>query len=224
MFRIEDLFPPRCSGCANGRPSPCRRCVAAMAPPPDLPVPAPLSSLDALVSYDDNSRRFIAALKYRNDRSSLSSFVDGLVLAYPLSPESSAGMLTWSPTTDLRRRERGFDQAMLLATRMGRRLGVRPRRLLRRLPGPQQTGRTLSERLVGPSFEAMGRGRGPVVVVDDVCTTGATLAAAARVLLDSGYSAVHGLVIARTPANRRFGPVVPRCEQPSSNPSVDFET
>jgi orotate phosphoribosyltransferase len=63
-----------------------------------------------------------------------------------------------------------------------------------------------------------------VVVVDDVCTTGATLTAAARVLLDSGFSEVHGLVIARTPANRRFGPADRRIEQPSSNPSVDFDT
>jgi predicted amidophosphoribosyltransferase len=224
MFRIEDLFPPLCSGCANARPSPCRHCVAAMAPPPDLPVPAPLSSLGALVSYDQSSRRFVAALKYRNDRTSLNSFADGLVLAYPLSPGPSAGMLTWAPTTDLRRRERGFDQARLLATRIGRRLGIRPRRLLRRLPGPQQTGRTLSERLAGPAFVVSGRGSGPVVVVDDVCTTGATLAAAARVLLDSGFSEVHGLVIARTPANRRFGPADRRSEQPSSNPSVDFDT
>ena len=224
MFRIEDLFPPRCSGCSNARPSPCLSCVATMAPPPDLPVPGPLSSLGALVSYDNSSRRFVAALKYRNDRSSLNSFVDGLVLAYPLSPGPSVGMLTWAPTTDLRRRERGFDQARLLATRMGRRLRVRPRRLLRRLPGPQQTGRTLSERLAGPAFEGLGRGSGPVVIVDDVCTTGATLTAAARVLLDSGFSEVHGLVIARTPANRRFGPADRRSEQPTSNPSVDFDT
>jgi predicted amidophosphoribosyltransferase len=223
MFRIEDLFPPRCSGCMNGRPSPCRGCVAVLAPPPDLPVPTPLTSLGALVSYDDASRRFVAALKYRNDRSSLNWFVDGLVLSYPLSPGPSAGILTWAPTTTVRRRQRGFDQARLVATHLGRRLSIRPRGLLRRLPGPQQTGRTLSERLAGPGFEVLKRGSGPVVIVDDVSTTGATLAAAARVLRDAGFSEVHGLVIARTPENRRFGPAERPSERARSNPSVDFE-
>jgi predicted amidophosphoribosyltransferase len=204
MFRIEDVFPPRCSGCMIARPSPCRGCIAALAPPPDLPVPAPLTSLGALVSYDDASRRFVAALKYRNDRSSLNWFVAGLVLSYPLSPGPSAGTLTWAPTTEVRRRQRGFDQAKLITTQLGRRLGSRPRRLLRRLPGPQQTGRTLSQRLSGPGFEVLKRGSGPVVIVDDVSTTGATLIAAARVLQDAGFSEVHGLVIARTPENWRF--------------------
>lgn len=213
MFRIEDVFPALCSGCTNARPSPCRNCIAVLAPPPDLPVPAPLTSLAALVSYDDASRRFVGALKYRNDRSSLNWFVDGLVLSYPVSNGPFAGTLTWAPTTEVRRRQRGFDQARLIATRVGRRLGIRPRHLLRRLPGPQQTGRTLSERLVGPSFEVLSRGSGSVVVVDDVSTTGATLIAAARVLQNAGFSEVHGLVIARTPENRRLGPADRRSER-----------
>jgi predicted amidophosphoribosyltransferase len=41
--------------------------------------------------------------------------------------------------------------------------------------------------------------RAGVLVVDDVCTTGATLAAAAAALTKAGFTAVHGLVIARTP-------------------------
>jgi predicted amidophosphoribosyltransferase len=39
-----------------------------------------------------------------------------------------------------------------------------------------------------------------VLVVDDVCTTGATLSAAAEVLRGAGAHTVHGLVLARTPA------------------------
>jgi predicted amidophosphoribosyltransferase len=41
-----------------------------------------------------------------------------------------------------------------------------------------------------------------VLVVDDVCTTGATLSAAAAALRGAGAATVQGLVIARTPARQ----------------------
>ena len=155
--------------------------------------------------YDAVSSGFVTAVKYRNDRSSLGTFADGLALIYPdtgATEATGAAILTWAPTTAERRRSRGFDQARLMARQVGRGVGVRPRKLLRRMPGPQQTGRSLQDRLSGPQFECVRRGSGPVIVVDDVCTTGATLGAAATVLLASGFSEVHGLVLARTPVRK----------------------
>ena len=157
------------------------------------------------MQYDPVSSGFVTAVKYRNDRSSLGTFADGLVLIYPDTGGTKAAALTWAPTTAERRRSRGFDQARLMARQIGRGVGVRPRKLLRRLPGPQQTGRSLQDRLSGPRFECVRPGSGPVIVVDDVCTTGATLGAAATVLLAAGFSEVHGLVLARTPVRRGSG-------------------
>jgi predicted amidophosphoribosyltransferase len=72
-------------------------------------------------------------------------------------------------------------------------------RLLRRRPGAAQAGRPAAERRHGPQFVARRRCATPVLLVDDVCTTGATLRAAAEVLLEAGAPEVHGLVVARAP-------------------------
>ena len=61
-------------------------------------------------------------------------------------------VVTWAPTTAARRRQRGFDQAELLARALARRLHVPCRRLLLRPPGNAQTGQPLDVRRAGPAF------------------------------------------------------------------------
>ena len=103
-----------------------------------------------------------------------------------------------------RRGDRGFDQAEQLARRVARRLGLPCPSLLRRRPGSPQTGRSHTERQRdGPQFHVVdGPGRrappGPVLLVDDVITTGATLGAAAAALSSAGFSPVVGLAAAYT--------------------------
>ena len=90
-----------------------------------------------------------------------------------------------------------------MARAVAARLGLPVRRTLRRRGDAHQTGRTRAERLQGPRFEAVGAVPPAVLVVDDVCTTGATLSAAASVVRAAGAVRVHGLVLARTPPRRR---------------------
>jgi predicted amidophosphoribosyltransferase len=108
--------------------------------------------------------------------------------------------VTWIPTTAARRRRRGFDQGQLLARALALRLGLPCVRLLRRLPGPAQTGRSLAERQAGPRL-AVSRAAVPasVLVVDDVVTSGATLSAAAVALRSLGAKRVDAVAAASTP-------------------------
>jgi predicted amidophosphoribosyltransferase len=158
----------------------------------------------ALLAYEGAGRELLARLKHRNQRGALG----GLGRAAAALVAAPPDVVTWAPTSARRRRERGFDQAELLARVVGRALGRPARRLLVRAPGEAQTGRSRAERWTGPSFRPAGPGRRPalrgraVLVVDDVVTTGATLAAAAAALRPSG-AVVHGLAIARTPARAR---------------------
>lgn len=189
--------PSRADGAAGDRL--CRRCRA------DLVPPGPGAAEVALVAYDGVGRQPIVALKYRSGRSLVPMLADALA-ARAVAEGWLVGLeaVTWAPTGVSRRRRRGYDQAELLARAVGRRLGVRARRLLVRVGDEAaQTGRGRRERLVGPTFVAIGRVPARVLVIDDVVTTGATFAAARTALLVAGAHRVHCLAAAATPQARR---------------------
>jgi ComF family protein len=194
------LLPARCAGCGELGRSPCPACAASLRPAPPLAPPAGLDSLAALVRYDDVARPLVTAVKYRNARASIDGLAPALVAL--VADVADDVIVTWAPTTPARRRERGFDQAELLARAVARRLGTQARSCLQRSAGPHQTGRSANERVLGPHFSASRPVPARVLVVDDVCTTGATLAAAAAALRSGGATEVHGLVVARTPTGR----------------------
>lgn len=105
------------------------------------------------------------------------------------------------PLHPLRLRERGYDQAALLAREAGRQYGLPMRRVVERVrPTRQQVGldRARREQNVQAAFRASPAARGVrVCLVDDVLTTGATAAEAARALLLGGAIRVEVRTLAR---------------------------
>jgi predicted amidophosphoribosyltransferase len=190
------LLPTSCPVCNALGPAPCNGCAGAMRRAPALPAPPWVDECVALLAYAGPAREVVARLKYRNARASVPWLAAGMAALV----REPVAIVTWAPTTPARRRQRGFDQAELLARAVGKRLGRPARSLLRRAPGPPQTGAdAITRRSARPAMTVRRRCAGTVLLVDDVTTTGATLAAAAAALRAGGADRVIALVAARTP-------------------------
>ncbi|HEX3621615.1 MAG TPA: ComF family protein [Acidimicrobiales bacterium] len=208
------LIPTTCPMCGATGPAPCEGCAALLRRAPALPVPPGLDGCGAFLEYDGPGRELVARLKYRNARASVPFLARGM--AALILPDE-VDVVTWAPTTPARRRERGFDQAELLARAVARRLHLPCRRLLRRGPGPAQTGRDAVARYAGPGFGPRRPVDGRrILLVDDVVTTGATVGAAARALREGGAGTVQVVAAARTPPGRGHvhSAMVDRASQP----------
>jgi predicted amidophosphoribosyltransferase len=203
-----------CGGrCPLGRGGSCSACVAGI-PADRVDAGSLASPVWALGSYAGEAGRLVRALKYANVRApvgalgsalaalaSLASQVDQSDQAAEPGPGADYDVVTWVPTTVGRRAQRGFDQAELLARSTARGLGVRSRRLLLRAPGPGQTSLPGQERRSGPVLRARRVPVGArILLVDDVVTTGTSLATASDALLAAGARSVRSVVVAATPA------------------------
>jgi ComF family protein len=132
----------------------------------------------------------------------------GEALAEPLAAcclpmAESLDVVTPVPLAWTRLLLRGYNQAERVARPLARALGLPCRRLLGRHPRPRQALLSRDERRRNQRGSFTSRSRLPagtrVLLVDDVMTTGATLAAAALALRRAGAASVTAAVVARTP-------------------------
>lgn len=214
---LDLLFPPVCVGCRRpgrwicapcweGAPwtvrGGCRRCGDSV-PGPLCAVCAGLDPaverIDSVMRYEGVGREAVHTLKFHGRHAIsglLGRLMAGVVLDLP-------HLVVPVPLHRRRRQERGYDQAMLLARVVARQLSLPlVPALIRTRATSQQASLDAAARTrnVEGAFALTQEIRGQaILLVDDVFTTGATLEAAARPLLQAGASSVTALTFARTP-------------------------
>jgi ComF family protein len=193
----------RCPRCALPVPSPGLVCLGCRREPP--PQTATVAALDYAFPWDG----LIAQFKYHAALDLAAPLAALLVRAVRAAALPLPDCVVPVPLAPRRLAERGYNQAGELARRAASalRLPMHAGALQRWLDGSApQVGHGRSERIdalrgafgVAPARSARWRG-GSVALVDDVLTTGATAAEAARVLLAAGAREVQLWVLARTP-------------------------
>jgi len=223
--RLLDLaLPAVCVGCGREGTPICDRCGLALRAragvTPGVPigmpsdVPAPLLQLDWCGPFNGVIRDALHAIKYRGDVRIAEPL--GLAVAERWREAGAGGdLVVHVPVHPTRARERGYDQAERIARVVARELGLAHRAALVRaratmaqfsldraaratnVSGAFALANFALANLATAGGGAAGVGGRWVLLVDDVVTTGATLAACAEVLLASGAVGVSAVTVAR---------------------------
>ena len=213
--RALDLaLPAACAGCRREGAALCTECLPALdvrlravpGVPVGLPadIPAPLVQLEWCTPFTGVGRRALHALKYDGERR-LAPLLGAAVARRWARAGAGGDVLVAVPASPDRVRERGYDQAALIAAAAGRRLGLPVVAALERSRNTTaqfDLDRAARASNLGGAFRLVPSARSAVagrwvVLVDDVATTGATLAACAGALLDGGARAVAAITVAR---------------------------
>ena len=207
---------PLCGACWSGieriRHLDCPQCGAASfdvtAEPPGptclscRQAPPAFDYARSAAQYRGPLREALHAFKFRGKRALARVLGDLVVEQWGASLAGEVLALVPVPLARDRARERGYNQAELLAARLGIRLDipVKPRWLRRVKATLPQTDLTAAERRAnvrGAFSASLGVAGQHVVVIDDVFTTGATVDECARALRAAGAARVGVLTVAR---------------------------
>ena len=192
---IEFIQPPICPSCGKPTSTPrlCLSCRMA---------PLQIDGIRAVGYLEGTLRTAIHRFKYSNIRT-LATPLGQLMAQYLSRNQLPVDIVVPVPLHAQRLKERGYNQAALLAREISKTLGLPLlenglSRVRSTVPQVGLAARQRRDNVRGAFHCADRRLKNQrVLLIDDVCTTGATLEACGLALRETGVSSVWGLVLAR---------------------------
>lgn len=208
---LDWVFPPRCGGCGQPGQWLCPACqdqvhyVNTSASDDHTRLPWGQTSLQRIHSaawYEEPLRSVIHNFKY-NGQKALRKPLAEILLEQWEAFKLPADLIVAVPLHPKREKERGYNQSYLLAAELSRATGIPVvRNAIRRTrhTTPQVSLRMLERwQNVHDAFQgdpaALAGKR--ILLIDDVCTTGATMEACGRAAMVAGATSVWGATVAR---------------------------
>lgn len=222
MFILERLLsviaPHICIGCEAEGSLLCRWCCTELIEPlpercyrchalsPDSRVcekcrsHSPLRHVWIVTPYAGAAKQLVHKLKFERASAAAHPIARSMCEILPFLPPNI--VVTHIPTATSRIRQRGYDQAALLAKAIAQEKGLAASPLLGRLGQVRQVGASRKKRheqlnTAFYSLKAKTILNQDILLVDDIVTTGSSIEAAARVLKQSGAKSVSAIVFAQ---------------------------
>ncbi|HUC89957.1 MAG TPA: phosphoribosyltransferase family protein [Patescibacteria group bacterium] len=211
---LELIAPHQCLGCGAEGSLLCESCRNAIVPvssrcyacshPTDAyktchscGQASDLSQVWAATPYDGLAKELIHKLKFGRAKIAAKDMAD--IMAHRIPPGD--WLVTYVPTANARVRLRGYDQAQCIAKQLAGMLGLVYTPLLVRQGSRRQLGQNRSSRKTQmqtafrTTWNEIPQNK-PILIIDDVLTTGATLEAAAHALKSAGAQNISAAVFA----------------------------
>ena len=204
---LMNLFFPRkcpfCGGMVQGKELLCGDCRGTLPFCQEIRQGADFGRCAAPLYYEGRVRDAILAFKFKKQLGGLECFGQLMAATAAEAYSGEFDAVTWVPVSKKRLRKRGFDQARFLAGSACVDWHVMPLETLRKnTDNPPQSGLddpAARRANVAGVYEAVSPERFAgkrLLLVDDICTTGATLGACAQVLKAAGAADVMCLTLA----------------------------
>ena len=199
---LDLLFPKRCAFCRKpGGEGLCESCRTREFAPDAFS--RGRASCVVAVRYRGAVRDALHRFKFKGKRVYADAFAALMAQALRACACGGFDVVLWVPCSAKRRRERGYDQAELLAARVAEALGVPLLPGMRKLRDNPTQNRLKAERerrdnvagVFAVADTGLVQGR-HVLLVDDIITSGATVSEAARMLEEAGAASVVCVALA----------------------------
>jgi len=198
---VTGLVPPVCATCGRAcRPDAvlCTRCARRLtAAEPLEGAGAPgLDRAWSTAPHEAVARDLVTALKFRRLLPVADLMADRIQWLAPATVLS--GTIVPVPTAPLRTALRGFNPAAEIAAALAQRTGLPLQTCLIRKGGGRQVGKRRAQRIGHPPLiQARGKVPRSALLIDDVLTTGATLASCASALRSAGSVRIAAITFSR---------------------------